>query len=126
MHIEQNLVEYYDCESNISDELELYAVTKLSIEKLGAKVVNSETVNFVPHGLTLVFILEESHVVLSTWPEYRLLLADVLLCNADMSPCVLIDALEKNFCKTGRVVRHTIPRFIGNTIDLDRTHQKVP
>ncbi len=43
---------------------------------------------YVPHGVTAVVILAESHIILSTWPEHHLTLVDVLLCNERMDPQV--------------------------------------
>ena len=41
---------------------------------MGATVVGESTVRYVPHGLTIAVFLAESHIVLTTWPEHRLLL----------------------------------------------------
>lgn len=37
---------------------------------------------FSPHGLTAFMILRESHLALSTWPEYRYAALNLLLCGA--------------------------------------------
>lgn len=39
---------------------------------------------FSPHGLTVVFILKESHIAFSSWPEYGYACVNLLLCGDDL------------------------------------------
>jgi S-adenosylmethionine decarboxylase proenzyme len=48
---------------------------------------------FQPHGVTCVLILAESHITVSTWPEYQLAHIDVFTCRADSSPSRAIQPL---------------------------------
>lgn len=37
---------------------------------------------FTPHGLTILFVLKESHLAYSSWPERRYAVLDLFLCGA--------------------------------------------
>ncbi len=36
---------------------------------------------YVPHGITAVLFLAESHMMLTTWPEYGTVIADMAFCG---------------------------------------------
>ena len=57
----------------------------------GAKAVGSciygqAEARYVPHGVTAVLFLAESHIMITTWPEHRMALVDILLCSENMDP----------------------------------------
>jgi S-adenosylmethionine decarboxylase len=70
-------------------------------------------VRYVPHGLTIAVFLGESHIVLTTWPEYRLLLVDILLCNPDMDPRTVVEQIREQICPEGKIIVHEVPRRIA-------------
>ena len=80
----------------------------------GGQVVAMTLGGLTPHGLTIAVFLAESHIVLTTWPEHRLLLIDTLLCNPDMDADVAIDAIVQLLCPRGEVVRSRVPRRIAD------------
>jgi S-adenosylmethionine decarboxylase len=90
------------------------AAAMAAASAVGATVVGESTVRYVPHGLTIAVFLAESHIVLTTWPEHRLLLIDTLLCNPDMDADVAIDAIVQRLCPKGEVVRSRVPRRIAD------------
>jgi S-adenosylmethionine decarboxylase len=110
----QVLADAYGCEADIEDADALMAAAMAAAEAVGATVVGESTVRYVPHGLTIAVFLAESHIVLTTWPEHRLLLIDTLLCNPDMNPDVAIDAIVQRLCPSGEVVRQRVPRRIAD------------
>ncbi len=60
---------------------------------VGAEVVGKAECRYVPHGVTAVLFLAESHILVSTWPEHNTALLDVLLCNDAMDPNQVADVL---------------------------------
>ena len=64
-------------------------------------------------GLTIAIFLGESHIVLTTWPEYHLLLVDILLCNPDMDPREVAEQIKAQICPLGQMVVHETPRRIA-------------
>jgi S-adenosylmethionine decarboxylase len=114
MLMTQVLADAYHCEASIEDGEALMTAALAAAAAVGATVVGEATVRYVPHGLTVAVFLAESHIVLTTWPEHRLLLIDTLLCNPDMNPDVAIDAIVRRLCPAGEVVRQRVPRRIAD------------
>ena len=114
MLMTQVLADCYGCEASIEDADALMAAAMAAASAVGATVVGESTVRYVPHGLTIAVFLAESHIVLTTWPEHRLLLIDTLLCNPDMDADVAIDAIVQLLCPRGEVVRSRVPRRIAD------------
>lgn len=86
LNITQLLVDARRCEGDLNDAVGLGEALRSAVLAVGAKPVGELVTRFVPHGVTVAYILAESHVVLSTWPEHRLALLDVLLCHPGMEP----------------------------------------
>lgn len=107
------LAELYDCLPSIEDEGVLAAAARAAAEEVGATVIGNYEVRYVPHGLTVAVFLAESHIVLTTWPEYRLTLLDVLLCNPDMDHSRVAARIKREICPHGRMVVHDVPRKIA-------------
>ena len=84
--IQELIVDAYGCEANLSDARALEKAARAAVAASGAKVVKSSFHEFQPHGVTLCLILQESHFVLSTWPEYKLAIVNIFLCNQKMDP----------------------------------------
>lgn len=51
------------------------------IKKLDLTIVKKVYYSFKPVGETLVYILSESHFVIHTWPEYKLIHLDLVSCK---------------------------------------------
>jgi S-adenosylmethionine decarboxylase len=115
MLLKQALGELYGCGPAIDDEAALLAAAKAAAAAVGATVVGETAVRYVPHGLTVAVFLAESHIVLTTWPEHRLTLVDVLLCNPEQSHEAAIRAIAERLCPDGEVRLHEVGRFIAAT-----------
>lgn len=113
MVITQVLAEFYGCTPALDDEALLTAAAREAVLAVGATVVGKAEARYVPHGLTVALFLAESHIVLTTWPEYRLLMADVLLCNPEMDCYGILDRLRRTVCPSGLVATHEVRRAIG-------------
>lgn len=117
MIITQVLAEIYGTSAAIEDEAALAEAARAAAEAVGASIVGEHAVRYVPHGLTIALFLAESHIVLTTWPEYRLLLVDLLLCNPEMDHRVCIAEIARRLAPDGRVVTHDVPRRIAAAHD---------
>jgi S-adenosylmethionine decarboxylase len=105
-------VDVYGCECPLDDALFLNEVMISSVNKVGAKVVDSLSHQYVPHGVTVVLILAESHLIISTWPEYKYANIDIFLCNSTMSPNDVWNDIERSLCLTEATINkinHRIP-----------------
>lgn len=107
------LAELYDCLPLIEDEAALVAAARAAVQSVGATIIGEYEVRYVPHGLTVALFLAESHIVLTTWPEYRLLLLDVLLCNPQMDFSRVVAEIKRQVCPDGQITVHEVQRRIA-------------
>lgn len=87
------LVDALHCSGPLDDAEAIQSAMKVAAESVGAQVVGQAEVRYVPHGVTAVLFLAESHILVSTWPEYNTALLDILLCNESMDPNEVADSL---------------------------------
>jgi S-adenosylmethionine decarboxylase proenzyme len=53
---------------------------------------------FEPHGLTLLYLLTESHFSMHTWPEYQKIRIDFFSCEKNENRCnIVIEHLKNEF-----------------------------
>ena len=93
MKIPHLLVDALGCEGPLDDGEAIRRAMNSAAEAVGAKVVGQAEYRYVPHGVTAVLFLAESHILVSTWPEHKTALFDVLLCNDSMDPNVAAEVL---------------------------------
>ena len=64
------------------DSLEkIVQVAETIINDLGLNVVKNLSHMFTPKGVTLVYILSESHLAIHTWPELGTIHVDLVTCS---------------------------------------------
>lgn len=113
MNMTQMLADVYDCTNDIVHEDALASAAREAALAVGARIVGEAAVRYVPHGLTIALFLAESHILITTWPEHRLLLIDVLLCNPAMDADIVVDVIVARLAPEGRAVRHIVRRVIA-------------
>ena len=74
------------CEHADADPEAIMTAMRCTAGRLGCTTRAQVIEPFQPHGVTCVLILAESHITVSTWPEYQLAHIDVFTCRADSSP----------------------------------------
>lgn len=110
--ITELIVDAYGCQLDLSDHKALEQMARQALEAEGATVVKSSYYRFQPHGLTLSLILKESHFVVSTWPEYRMVITNIFLCNDSMSAKRVWDNFSKVLAPS-QVKFHEVKHFVG-------------
>ncbi len=112
MKIRHLILDAKGCSGPLDEGPLLLAALRRGVATVGAREVGSAEVRYVPHGVTVVLILAESHAILSTWPEYRLALLEVLLCNESMDPEGVWQVMGEVLLP-GEVVKREILRVVG-------------
>ena len=80
--IEHTLIEVSGIEAKkLSKAKNLLPSVKEFIAKTGLHVLTQKTHDFSPAGVTMVFILSESHLAVHTWPEYGYFHLDLVTCS---------------------------------------------
>jgi S-adenosylmethionine decarboxylase len=115
--VAQVVFDLYGCRGDLSSHDPIEEAVRKGCDAVGATVVRVVHHCYVPHGLTLVAILLESHVVISTWPEHRFASVEIFLCNPSMDPRLvgrpIVDVLRPTRRRTFRMV-HVIDRLPAN------------
>lgn len=94
----QILVEYYDCDTCVINDVE--AVEKILLtgtKASGANIISHNFHKFNPHGVSGTIVIAESHVAVHTWPEYGYAAVDIFTCGETIDPWVIQEYLRKSF-----------------------------
>ena len=90
------IVEYYDCNPKVLDEIELIETAMLeATEEMSATRVAHKFHQFAPQGVSGAVIIEESHLTIHTWPEYGYAAVDFYSCGNKVNPHIGVKVLEK-------------------------------
>jgi S-adenosylmethionine decarboxylase len=99
-----------DCTSPNPQPADLLQAMRDTVDRLGCTVLGELPVLFQPHGATFVLVLAESHLTVSTWPEYQLAHVDLFTCRADTDPdnaiAPILAALGSETVHGQRIHRH--------------------
>jgi S-adenosylmethionine decarboxylase proenzyme len=65
----------------VNDNKRLIEITEKCINNCKLNVLNHSKHEFSPHGLTVLYMLSESHFSMHTWPEKNLIRIDLFSCS---------------------------------------------
>lgn len=80
------LIDAGSCTALLNDSEGLLGAMRAAAARVGANEVGETDAHYVPHGITAVLFLAESHILISTWPEHQLALVDIQFCDPRMNP----------------------------------------
>lgn len=92
------LVEFMNCKADVLNDVA--AIEKAMVDAAqiaGATVINSTFHHFSPYGVSGVVVIQESHLAIHTWPEYRYAAVDLFTCGSSVDPWVSFEHLKKAF-----------------------------
>jgi S-adenosylmethionine decarboxylase len=72
---------------------DLMNICEQAIKKSMMNIVSCSFKQFMPHGLTAIWILEESHFTLHTYPEHSYLSVDCYTCGDEGKPDLAVNHL---------------------------------
>lgn len=75
----------YECKGDLTETEPLLQAMLQGVRNSGACSRQQSVEQFLPHGVTLVLVLAESHFIVSTWPEYRFASIDIGICSDSVS-----------------------------------------
>jgi spermidine synthase len=92
------LAEFSGCSSEALNDLALVESAMVNAAKVaGATVLQSAFHHFSPFGVSGVVVIEESHLAIHTWPEYRYAAVDLFTCGESVDPWISFDRLKRAF-----------------------------
>ncbi|MBS0604688.1 MAG: adenosylmethionine decarboxylase [Verrucomicrobia bacterium] len=104
------LVSYCDCDIEALTDLDnLTKAMNEAVEQCGATILESSSWVFPPNGLTMVFLLSESHASIHTYPEHGACFVDLFTCG-DKCSSEKFDAAMREYLKPKVVSKRTLIR----------------
>ncbi len=92
------LVEFSGCNAEVLNDVSKIEKAMIDAAQIaGATVINSTFHHFSPWGVSGVVVIQESHLAIHTWPEYRYAAVDLFTCGDSVDPWVSFEHLKKAF-----------------------------
>lgn len=92
------LVEFTNCNAAVLNDVSKIESSMIDAAKTaGATVINSTFHHFSPYGVSGVVVIQESHLAIHTWPEYRYAAVDLFTCGDSVDPWVSFEHLKQAF-----------------------------
>ncbi|MDX2247024.1 MAG: adenosylmethionine decarboxylase [Bacteroidia bacterium] len=90
------LVDYRDCSAErLDDVVWVEEIMREAARKANATIIQSSFHHFSPQGISGVIIIQESHLTIHIWPEFRYVAVDIFTCGEKMNPWEAHQHLEK-------------------------------
>jgi len=86
MRIKQLNLDCYGCRGPLDDGEELTSVMENAAASVGATVIGKSVQAYPEYGLTAVVFLAESHILVSTYPEFKYYVVEIFMCNPGQDP----------------------------------------
>lgn len=94
----QILVEYYDCNSDIiNDVAQIESILLEATRRSQASIISHNFHKFSPHGVSGTVVIAESHVAIHTWPEYGYAAVDIFTCGETIDPWIIQEFIKESF-----------------------------
>lgn len=78
---------YLGCDSEaLGNVEEMIRAMDVAVEASGATILDKTSYTFPPNGLTIVYLLSESHASLHTYPEFNACFVDLFTCGDHCTP----------------------------------------
>jgi spermidine synthase len=92
------LVEFHGCSAEILNDVPLIETSMNdAAREAGATIISSVFHHFSPFGVSGVVVIQESHLAIHTWPEYRYAAVDLFTCGDTVSPWISYEYLKAAF-----------------------------
>lgn len=92
------LVEFHGCSAEVLNDVPRIENSMINAaKKAGATVISSSFHHFSPFGVSGVVVIQESHLAIHTWPEYRYAAVDLFTCGNTVSPWISYELLKQAF-----------------------------
>lgn len=117
---EHYLIELYECEKEVLNNLGVVTETMQEAARLaGATIIDERFHRFSPQGVSGVVVIAESHLSIHTWPELGYAALDLFTCNHELNIHSALDLLRQTFQTDSVEVRY-LQRGILNPENRDQ------
>lgn len=81
------LASYYGCDKEILNDKEVLSkLMAMAVYASGATIIGECAYQFDPHGITILYLLSESHASIHTYPEHGACFVDIFTCGLTCDP----------------------------------------
>jgi len=70
-------------EDLLSDETFIKKILDEIVDKLEMMFIDKLSFKFNPHGLSMLYLIAESHIAVHTWPEHKLVDLEIVTCREE-------------------------------------------
>ena len=88
----------YNCTGPLADGERLACCLRSAAAVGQFTTYDDARVLYPPHGVTAVLFLSESHFLISTWPEARFALVEIVACGSDVDAHAAWQMLAATLC----------------------------
>ena len=92
--IDTRIIAASQCNGNLRDADSLIRGMRAAVRLAGATEYGTASAEYLPHGVTAIVFLAESHVLVSTWPEARFAHVEISVCGDSVSTLRLWEELR--------------------------------
>ncbi|MBF8262360.1 MAG: speD [Parachlamydiales bacterium] len=104
------LASYMDCDTDALSDIDgTIAAMDSAVRASGANILAKTPYIFPPNGLTIVYLLSESHASLHTYPEHNACFVDLFTCG-DHCSAEKFDKIFRAYLKPKKVNAHIFLR----------------
>jgi S-adenosylmethionine decarboxylase len=90
------IFDFYHCVPDILNDLaKLDDMMLRASREAGAQVINIQSKQFEPHGVSSIVVLAESHLSLHTWPEHHFAAVDLFTCTPKIDVMIAKNILQE-------------------------------
>lgn len=83
------------CAGPLPDVPALTSACVAAVREAGFDVVAEAVHAFTPHGASVALLLAQSHIIISTWPEFSAALVDLAVCGRPETALTMWNAIEQ-------------------------------
>ncbi len=95
MRYEHLVIDARECKNNFLDnEEKIRQILDVLSEKLRVNVLRKDVQKYEPQGLTVSYVLAESHMIYHSWPEINAFTLDVFTCGEESPTKIIPDVKE--------------------------------
>ncbi len=128
------VVEYHGCDaSTLDDATGIQTLMERAAEQSAATIVQTVIHRFAPQGVSVVVVIEESHLSIHTWPEVGYAAVDFYTCgdcDPEVAHQVLFEGLgataaEVIMVHRGLKTAESSAQMVGQRVDHASVDSKI-
>ncbi|EQA44050.1 S-adenosylmethionine decarboxylase proenzyme [Leptospira broomii serovar Hurstbridge str. 5399] len=97
------MTDFVGCQIDLDDAEQIAKDMEEAIVSIGATILNKVEHRFDPHGVTILFLLSESHASIHTYPEFNSCFLDIFTCGKTID-VIPFGAYLQNLWKPTKVI----------------------